>query len=294
MTVISRPRNRYGFLFGTGVDGDVTISANTNLTSTLNGDIVYRNYMNLTINSGCTLSVSNPCKGLWIRVRGVLTLDGDISMSGKGANASGAALWKILYDDITIPLLGGAGGAGNAGGYGVTPAGSDGTDGGCGGGGGGGGSDAYNAPGSTGGHGAQGYRWGGGGGGAGSRSVNGGAAYNGQDGTNSQPGASTWAGGRGAGILILCANQIVGNGSLLALGSNGSPATSTLGYGDGGGGAGGGGSILLYYLLMSGTPILNANGGIGGAGYKKPAGGNGGAGSCRDYSLAELLSHTRL
>ena len=45
MTVISRPRNRYGFLFGDGSDGDV-ISANTNLASALNGDIVYRNYMN--------------------------------------------------------------------------------------------------------------------------------------------------------------------------------------------------------------------------------------------------------
>ena len=84
MTVISRPHNRYGFLFGEGSDGNVTISSNTNLPSTTNGGIVYKNYMNLTINSGCTLSVSNMCQGLWIRVRGTLVLNGTISMSKKG------------------------------------------------------------------------------------------------------------------------------------------------------------------------------------------------------------------
>lgn len=44
---------------------------------------------------------------------------------------------------------------------------------------------------------------------------------------------------------------------------------------------------------MSGTPVLNANGGSGGA-ANETAGFAGGVGSCRDYSLAELLSHTRI
>jgi hypothetical protein len=44
---------------------------------------------------------------------------------------------------------------------------------------------------------------------------------------------------------------------------------------------------------MNGTPTFNAAGGAGGAANETP-GAAGGAGSCRDYSLAELLSHTRV
>lgn len=323
MTVIARPRNNYGFLFGSGVDGDVTISANTNLTSTLNGDIVYKNYTNLTINSGCTLSVSNMCQGLWIRVRGVLTLNGAISMSNKGCYISGGGSDLYLcYSDIKVPAVGAAGGATNAG------VGGTGTDGKCGGGGGG-----Y---GGTGGVGSAGFVGGGGTGGSGNISgycggyiaVAGeaGQSYglrggNGKSVTNmngsgrncssgggaggvtagTSGGGSATAGSIGSGgILVVMANQIVGSGSLLSKGANGGKGyreiiddyTSVAG---GGGGGSGGGSITLFYYSMSGTPTFNASGGVGVAAVNNvPGGGAGGAGSCRDYSLAELLSHTRI
>ncbi len=258
MTVISRPRNRYGFLFGTGADGDVTISANTNLTSTLNGGIVYKNYMNLTINSGCTLSVSNMCKGLWIRVRGTLTLNGAISMSNKGCYiAGGGSDLYLCYSDIKVPKVGAAGAPrrtpnsteGVYGGNGYN--GSNGTDGQCGGGGGGG--AAYTSSSFYSGAGAAGGVFGGGTGGTGSiGGCIGGYLYvSGEDGqayglrggngasgsisgysvrsgggaggvTGGTSGGSSTAGGVGSGgILIVMANHIVGSGQLLAKGANG-------------------------------------------------------------------------
>lgn len=329
MTVISRPRNNYGFLFGTGVDGDVTISANTNLTSTLNGGIVYKNYMNLTINSGCTLSVSNMCQGLWIRVRGTLVLNGTISMTGKaptlGSNGSDIYL---CYSDIKVPAAGAAGGAAKAIVSGVGNPGGNGVDGQCGGGGSGGchpyswGLDAYS------GAGAAGFSAGGGSAGSGSAATtnyttryagnpgnpyggNGGngvggnacASGGGAGGNGGTGGTGTYnynyyyggAGGAGAGgILIIMANRIEGSGSLKSQGSNGGYAWYTTGGGAGGGGGSGGGSITLMFLSSSANWAVNTSGGAGGTSTGGGAGGAGGAGSCRDYSLAELLSHTRV
>jgi hypothetical protein len=72
--------------YGDASDGDVVIGANTNLISTLDGDMVVKNYNNLTVQETFTLSVSNRCKGMLLYVKGNLTLDGIISMTGKGAN----------------------------------------------------------------------------------------------------------------------------------------------------------------------------------------------------------------
>ncbi len=47
--------------FGNGADGAVTISSNTNLTSTTDGGYVIKQYTSLTVNSGESLSVSNRC-----------------------------------------------------------------------------------------------------------------------------------------------------------------------------------------------------------------------------------------
>jgi hypothetical protein len=319
--------NLFAYLFGDGSDGDVTISANTDLVSTLNGDIVYKNYTNLTINSGCTLSVSNMCKGLWIRVRGTLTLNGAISMSNKGCYiAGGGSDLYLCYSDIKVPAVGAAGGASVAGYSLPGNAGAAGTDGKCGGGGSGGNwaqADTFVASGA----GAYGFVGGGGCGGSGSAGVNHyagrkagnpGKAYGegGGDGVNSEMGASGggaggvvggiggpgWEGsaengGVGSGgILIIMANIVAGTGSFLSKGAKGGNAYGT-DYGTSGGGGGGGsggGSIVLFYHTMLGTPTLNADGGLGGLGYHGGAGGPGGAGSCRDYSLAELLSHTRI
>lgn len=74
--------------FGTGALGDVVISTNTNLTATLDGAPVVRHYNSLTINSGVTLTTDNRCKGLVIYVRGDCTINGTLTMSGKGAQAA--------------------------------------------------------------------------------------------------------------------------------------------------------------------------------------------------------------
>ena len=329
----------YGFLFGNGADGNVTISSNTNLPSTTNGGIVYKNYMNLTINSGCTLSVSNMCQGLWIRVRGTLVLNGTISMSNKGCYiAGGGSNLYLGYSDILVPAVGAAGGTGNVG---TGGAGGNGVDGQCGGGGGAGGYISY--PNIRGGHGSAGFTGGGGcggGGGAGAyssgdsrrysiqgedarpygeRGGNGvhcgssfdtgegwitGDGYGGGGAGGVTAGASggfqATPGGVGAGgILIIMANRIEGNGSLLSKGANGGNGSSYAksgGGGGGGGGGSGGGSITLYYATTSADWPMNAAGGSGGtpSAWGGASGGAGGAGSYRYYSMQQLASHTRI
>lgn len=79
--------------FGTGADGDVTISSNTSLTvlnknGAYDGDMVVRNYNNLTINSGVTLTTDQPCRGLLIYVKNNCTINGTLSMTARGAYAN--------------------------------------------------------------------------------------------------------------------------------------------------------------------------------------------------------------
>jgi hypothetical protein len=329
MTCFNRSRPNFSFLFGNGADGNVTISSNTNLSSTTDGDIIYKNYMNLTINSGCTLSVSNRCKGLWIRVRGTLVLNGTISMTQKAPKLQNAGSDLYLcYSDIKVPAIGAAGGArvntinspGNPGGNGV--------DGQCGGGGSGGfhpyswGTDVYS------GAGAAGFSAGGGSGGSGAGATtnyttrlggNNGLPYGGNGGNG--VGGNAFASGGGAGgdgssggtgtcnynyyyagggspgaggVLIIMANRIEGTGSLTSIGSNGGWAWNATGGGAGGGGGSGGGSITLYYATTSADWPMNVAGGAGGAGAGGGAGGAGGYGTYRYYSIAQLASHTRV
>lgn len=68
--------------------------------------------------------------------------------------------------------------------------------------------------------------------------------------------------GDGGGIVILMANEIIGNGNYIL--SNGEDGLR--GFGDGGSGGGAGGSILLYADNITGTLNLEANGGNGGEG----------------------------
>ena len=89
-----------GNYFGTGGDGDVTISSSTNLTvsntnGSYDGDMVFKQYNTLTINSGQTLSTNVPCRGLFIYVKGNCTINGTIDMTGKGAYADPASLSLI-------------------------------------------------------------------------------------------------------------------------------------------------------------------------------------------------------
>lgn len=324
-------RDYYSFLFGDGTDGDAVISANTNLPSVLNGPIVERKYRNLTINAGCTLTTATHCKGLLLRVNGVLTLNGNISMSQRGCYVpGGGADLYLAYNDIKIPAVGAAGAQGRyqqPGAYGA-----NGVDGQCGGGG------AGSAPMyTTGGSGSAGYSAGGGSGGSGACNAGEGAGQTqAVSGKNALPygerggdGVHAWtsendywhhlysgggaggimggsaeggaqAGTAGAGgILIVMARMIAGNGRFLAIGGDG--GLGKINYGGpnesglhiGGSGGSGGGSIVIFYAIANALN-MNALGGKGSQGVGGEKGGNGGDGSCRAWSLNQLASHTRL
>jgi len=99
-----------GNYFGTGADGDVTISSSTNLTvsntnGSYDGDMVFKQYNTLTINSGQTLSTNVPCRGLFIYVKGNCTINGTIDMTARGAYADPAS--------TSSPSWGNAGSDGN-------------------------------------------------------------------------------------------------------------------------------------------------------------------------------------
>lgn len=275
------------FDIGDGSDGDVTISSNTNLTSVLGGEPVIKQYRNLTIDAGKILSVTNPCKGLVIKVKETLTLNGTISMSGLGATSTEAqtqsknmvpitSVWqlndwfnrKMLMENVpslltyTIPGTGSAGGIGavlTVGTCSFTTVGNSGNPGsagiagGCGGGGGGGGGAAWGTT-ERGGTGAAGNGGGGGGGGGGS-----GGAY---------PCVSSSEAGHAVGCTP-------GTGS------------AGVGSGDGGRGGRGGGILIVIANIVTGTGgALYANGenGVygtdpGGEGARGGTGGGGGGGS---------------
>ena len=99
-----------GNYYGDGSDGDVTISSSTDLTvpntnGAYDGDMVLMQYNTLTINSGQTLSVNHPCRGLFIYVKGNCTMNGTIDMTAKGAYANPAS--------TSSPAWGNAGSDGN-------------------------------------------------------------------------------------------------------------------------------------------------------------------------------------
>jgi hypothetical protein len=74
--------------FGDSSDGSVTISVDTQLPSTLDGDMVVKNYVDLTIDPGATLTTSNRCRGLLVYVSGDLVINGSISMTARGCKAN--------------------------------------------------------------------------------------------------------------------------------------------------------------------------------------------------------------
>jgi hypothetical protein len=85
----------YSNYFGTGKDGSVTISSSAQISSSTSpaglnnisrehGDIIVKNFQNLTINSGVLFSPLRACRGMVIYCTGNLTVNGTISMTGKG------------------------------------------------------------------------------------------------------------------------------------------------------------------------------------------------------------------
>ena len=281
--------------FGNGSLGSVTIGTNTTFTSSVDGNPVVRQYENLTINNGATVTVDNRCRGLVIYVNGNCTINGTVTMSAKGAiagantttypeiflrkNTSGSYIvdpgsMTLPTDNTLLTMENGVQPSytgnvvtynvprsGASGGSGFTPsAGSNGVNGQCGGGG-GGGAGRYNA--NAGGNGASGSCYGGGGGGGGSSGGSG----------TSVPGGNavtySGAGGNGGGV-----------GSGRGGGGAGNPGGA--GYNTGSLGVGG-----VIYLIVGGnltigsTGVISANGTRGGnadAGDGSRGGSGGGSG----------------
>jgi hypothetical protein len=255
-----------GGSFGDGNDGDVTISADTDLTRNMN-------YNDLTINSTKTLST----KGFVVNVKGTLTNNGTISAKGGDGAAGGTGV--------------GAGGAGGASPYSgdTTPLTTP-TDGGT-----GGGTSAVGASNQSTSTASDSIlavtgalkelRAGGGGNGGGAHGVSDGAvraatapncgAKGGNGGAATGSGAGTsrrgGGGGSGGGVVLIYAETINNAGTITAAGgAGGNGVTSTDASGNGGGG--GGGAVILYYRSTTGSGVgtLTAVGGSAGTG------GNGG------------------
>ena len=83
----------YDNYFGTGADGNCTVSSSAQISSstspaglnnTLYGNTIVKNFQNLTINNGVLFSPLQACRGLVIYCTGDLTVNGTISMTGKG------------------------------------------------------------------------------------------------------------------------------------------------------------------------------------------------------------------
>ena len=82
-----------GAYAGSGADGAVTISSNTNLVvpnkvGSYDGDMVVKQYSSLTIDAGSTLTVDQPNRGLFIMVTGNCTINGTLSMTARGGNGN--------------------------------------------------------------------------------------------------------------------------------------------------------------------------------------------------------------
>lgn len=257
--------------YGTASDGSLTVATNQSITSSFAG---FKNYGDLVVNPGVVLTVIGGI--LW--VDGVLTLNGDIDISGGAGSAASAT------GGVSGPGMNGAGGTSAGGGGGITAGsaglpttnplngiaaalGGNGGAGGAGSGGAGGAAGVVptlNGPteaavvdllswmqgrimarnvGAT--FGYAGGRGGGGGGG---------------DGSVRGP-----SGGGGAGFLVIFAREIVGTGRILARGGAGG-ANST-GTNVGGGGGGGGGFVGIVTDSDSALSItIDVSGGAGGAG----------------------------
>ena len=78
---------------GSGADGAVTISSNTDLVvpnkvGSYDGDMVVKQYTSLTIDAGVTLTVDQPNRGLFIMVTGNCIINGTLSMTARGGNGN--------------------------------------------------------------------------------------------------------------------------------------------------------------------------------------------------------------
>ena len=79
--------------FGDGSDGSLTTSGNVthtvqNKVGSYDGDMLIKQYTDLTISSGDTMTVDQPCRGMMILCTGDCTITGTLTMNNKGAFAN--------------------------------------------------------------------------------------------------------------------------------------------------------------------------------------------------------------
>lgn len=87
-TVLGEPG--LGNWFGDGSDGDVTISADTEVSNVQDGDMVVSNFGSLTIDAGAIYTLANRCRGWIIYCQGDCTINGVLSMTARGCHANPA------------------------------------------------------------------------------------------------------------------------------------------------------------------------------------------------------------
>ena len=308
------------YYFGDNSDGAGNFSGSittlrtrisASFASTQDGVPVIKNFSSLFISRSVVISPTNRCRGMLIFVDGDATISGSITMTSRGASATGA---DTSFTTINPPYLGdywstqlfpsasylsrvfaaGAAGGPTSPAAGAGPVGSVGTNGRSGGGGAGGGSGPASGGAGSSGTSFSGGSGGGGGGGSGAgtaASPNGGAGGNGNTfgaGGAGNPGGTSPsgnAGGNGTGgllILIIRGNLKIGpNGSINANGGNGGSFSSSPSQSGGGGGSGGGIIYIYYGGILTNNGTVTANGGSGGTAgpTNSYAGGSGGAGT---------------
>ena len=62
-----------------------------NKVGSYDGDMVIKEYTSMTINSGDTVTVDQPCRGMFIYVQGDCTIDGTLSMYARGGKSDPTA-----------------------------------------------------------------------------------------------------------------------------------------------------------------------------------------------------------
>jgi len=273
-------------LFGNGVNGSITISSSTTWTVAQG----WRNYTNVIVNSGKTLTIAS---GLVVRCTGWLNVSGVISGNAKGgaggngvsSNDGGTGGGVLTIYAAKVSITGTVYSDGSAGGNAVSylgpdigagVAGSSGSGGGTAGGGGQTYSSSYHggAGGLTGGGGGSGGLW--------------------QSGAPDYLCGAGGGGGGGAGSISFYVYDYWSNsGYLHATGGVGGNAYASGTYAVGGYG-GNGGLIYVYYSPVLGSITLGTvylAGGSGGTSVGTSNGGDGSSGSSsssQDSSLASI------
>jgi hypothetical protein len=272
--------------FGDGSDGQFNSAGNETLVVPVEDEsIIVKQYAtSFVLNAGHTLTTDKRCRGLFIKVKGDVTIHGTVDMNSKAANIpSSNGGYVVLLKPAAAALgVGGSGGSGGSGASIVIPSGGT-------------------ANGGVGGAGSNGLwsggaRGGGGGGGAsmGTRDTGDGEEYYGdagQPGGASSPGLPGEAGNLGPGV----AGSGGGGGNASYTSGNAGAGGSSLNGGGGGGGGGAGGSnggpggagtgwggglvciIASGNVTIGATGVIRADGAPGGAGGS-PGGGGGGGG----------------